>query len=150
MQKWRGVGNRDGSLRRDVSVSVVVVALTTGQLICDWSHVEHSDQPNDSWQAADAAAVQQQQASASQQQQQQRRRRRRGDGADRRHITRTGAAVVKLHATNRSLDRPACPPHSVVPDRHRAGGRLDEIGSIVRRTDGRTDGRVRRPQPTDR
>jgi len=47
-----------------------------------------------------------------------------------------GAAVVKLHAT----DRPTAdwPPHSVVADRHDrdgGGGGLDEIGSIVRRTD---------------
>jgi len=57
--------------------------------------------------------------------------------------------VVKLHAT----DGPGCPPHSVVPDRHAGSGggggsgRLDEIGSIVRRTD-RTSATTATDRPT--
>ena len=87
------------------------------------------------------------------QRQQQRRRRRRlwhGDGADRRHITRAGAAAAAAAGSRPSSNytpptdrRAAIPPHSVVADRHDdddgggsgRSGRLDEIGSIVRRSD---------------
>ena len=97
------------------------------------------------------ATVQQQQASASPQRQQQWRRLWHGDGADRRHITRAASAAAAAASRPSSNYTPptdrraAIPPHSVVADRHDdddggggeggGSGRLDEIGSIVRRTE---------------
>jgi len=107
------------SVQRDAMTQVVVMAnctgrnaLTTPQLICDRSHAEHSPstaRQDRRQQPADTAAVQQhqQQASASQQGQ---RRLRLGDGADRRHITRAGAAAAAASRRQITRHRPTGPP----------------------------------------
>ena len=147
------------SAGRDAMENVIVVclystgrnALTTRQLICDRSHAEHSPPTTRQDRRTAGRQLTRQPYSSN------RLRRRSSSSSSSSDDGGGGSGTVTaltdgiLHAPallaasrrkitrHRPTDEPACRPHSVVADRHGGGrqrsGRLDEIGSIVRRTD---------------